>query len=101
VTINGLMLTGISAGNYTLVQPQNLTANIVSPMLQTTGDSHGLVVSWPANASAYVLEETQSLTPPVLWTPVTNSITVNGPNNSVIIDTSSGTKFFQLVATPQ
>ncbi|HEY3854104.1 MAG TPA: MBG domain-containing protein [Verrucomicrobiae bacterium] len=101
VTVTGLTPAGVSSANYTLAQPESLAANIVSPILQMTGNSKNFVISWPANASAYVLEETQSLTPPVKWTPVTNGIASDGSNNSVGIDTSSGAKFFELVATPQ
>ncbi len=101
VTVTGLTITGASAGNYTLAQPESLVASIVSPMLQMAGNSKSFIISWPANASAYTLEETQSLMPPVIWTPVTNGIVVNGSNNSVDIDTSNGGKFFKLVATPQ
>ena len=101
ITVTGLTLDGISAGNYSLSQPENLTANIVSPMLQMAGGPRNLVVSWPVSASAYVLEEAQSLTPPATWTLVTNAVTINGTNNSAAIDTSNGAKFFKLVAAPQ
>jgi hypothetical protein len=31
---------------------------------------------------------------------VTNSITVNGTNNTVVINASSGVKYFELIGTP-
>jgi hypothetical protein len=101
VTVSGLTLSGPSAANYALTQPLALTANITAPGVQIFADSPNIVISWPTNATIFVLNQTASLTPPVTWSPVTNRITVNGTDNTVTIDTStSEDQYFELVGAP-
>jgi trimeric autotransporter adhesin len=103
VTVSGLTLSGPGAANYTLAQPTGLTANITSatpPSLQILASKPNIVISWTTNATAYVLNKTASLARPVTWTPATNSITVNGTNNTVTVNASSGVQFFELIETP-
>jgi uncharacterized protein YaaW (UPF0174 family) len=50
------------------------------------------------NASGFVLNQTSSLTPPVIWTPVTSGITVSGTNYTITINTGSGAQFYALIA---
>jgi uncharacterized delta-60 repeat protein/uncharacterized repeat protein (TIGR01451 family) len=61
-----------------------------------------LTFSWPAQAAGYVLQSTTSLTPPVVWTPVTNPApqVING-QNTVTITPGSGLLFFRLSAQVQ
>jgi hypothetical protein len=105
VTVSGLTLSGVSAGNYALTQPEDLVANITSPSIpsprvQIFASLPNIVISWTTIATDYVLNHTASLTPPVTWSPVTNSITVNGTNNTVIINASSGIQYFELIEAP-
>jgi phosphotransferase system HPr-like phosphotransfer protein len=100
VIVSGLSLTGTATNNYTLAQPASLVANITSPSVQILASMPNIVVSWTTNATEYVLMQTGNLTPPVTWSPVTNGITVNGPNNTVLIDASSGIQYFELIAAP-
>jgi hypothetical protein len=98
VTVSGLTLSGVSAGNYTLAQPVGLVANIyISPSLQIHASKPNIVISWTTNATDYVLRQTASLASPVRWSSVTNSITVNGTSNTVVINASGGVKFFELI----
>ena len=101
VTISGLTLSGASAANFALAQPTSLTANIIAPGVQIFASFSTIFVSWPTNATVFVLNQTANLTPPVIWSPVTNGITVNGSNNMVNInvDASRG-QFFNLISTP-
>jgi hypothetical protein len=100
VTVTGLTLVGISATNYALTQPADLTANIIAPSLQFVTNSPNLVISWPTNATGFTLEETASLAPPVTWTPVTNDITVDGLNYTFSTNAGFGNQFFNLVQAP-
>ena len=100
VTVSGLSLSGAAAGNYSLTQPAGLAANISSPSLQIFASKPNIVLSWPASATDYVLKQTASLALPVTWSPVTNSITIVGTNNTVSINAASGVRFFELIAAP-
>ncbi len=101
VTVSGLTLSGPSAANYALTQPLALTANITAPEVQILADLPNIAISWPTNATIFVLNQTASLTPPVTWSPVTNSITVNGTDNTFTIDTSTiEVQYFELVGAP-
>jgi hypothetical protein len=68
--------------------------------VQILASMPNIVITWPANATDYVLNRTASLASPVTWLPVTNGITLNGINNTVIINASSGVQYFELLATP-
>jgi uncharacterized repeat protein (TIGR01451 family) len=61
-----------------------------------------LTFSWPAQAAGYVLQSTTSLTPPVVWTPVTSPApqVING-QNTVTITPGSGLLFYRLSAQVQ
>jgi len=100
VSVSGLTLSGSNAGNYILTQPQALVAAIMSPTVQIAAAPPSIVITWTTNATAFVLEQTASLVPPVKWSPVTNATTVNGPKNSVVIAAASKFQYFQLIAAP-
>jgi hypothetical protein len=88
---------GSGLGNYTISYGNgNLT--VVAPSLSFALNLPNMVLSWPTNASAFVLNRTASLTPPVAWTPVTSGITVNGTNYTITINARSGNQFYQLIA---
>ncbi len=65
--------------NYA-VTTNNATLTVSSPPeLSITSGGGGLItLSWPASYGSFVLEFTESLTPPIDWQPVTNGITENG-----------------------
>jgi len=49
------------------------TASFVPPSVTLNASGGQLTLSWPAWASPLVLHQTTNLTPPVAWTPVTNT----------------------------
>ena len=100
VTVSGLTLNGPSASDYTLAQPSNLFANITVPSAQVVSDPPNIVIFWTTNASVFVLNQTDSLNPPVAWSPVTNAIAISGTNNTVVVNASSGPQYFTLIAPP-
>jgi uncharacterized repeat protein (TIGR01451 family)/uncharacterized delta-60 repeat protein len=60
-----------------------------------------VTLTWPVDAGNYILQSTTDLTPPAVWTPVTNSPpTVVGGQNTITIPIGSGSEFFRLRATP-
>jgi subtilase family serine protease len=100
VTVSGLALSGLGASNYVLAQPSGLTANIIAPSVQITGSSPNILISWPANAVNYVLQQTASLVPPIVWMPVTNGITTNGATMSFVITPSGTSGYYELIFAP-
>ena len=81
-TLGGPQAAGIPRGQPASFQPKLSTATGVS--------GNSLTISWDAAATGYSLEATGSLTNPS-WSPVQG---VN--NNSVVVDASTGTRFFRL-----
>jgi hypothetical protein len=60
-----------------------------------------IVISWPTNAAVFVLQQTTNLSQAATWSPVTNSITVNGTNNTITLATGTGiAQYFELIAAP-
>jgi len=56
-----------------------------------------VVLSWPTNAGAFVLNGTPTLTSPAPWAPVPGNITIDGTNFTITIDASSH-QFYKLIA---
>jgi hypothetical protein len=54
-------------------------------------------ICWPTNAPGFVLQQTPALTPPVVWTPVTNAVVVSGSQYVVTLATTHGNCFYRLV----
>jgi endonuclease YncB( thermonuclease family) len=101
VTVTGMTLTGTGSADYTLTQPANLTASVDAPELRIFANLPNIVISWTTNATVFALNQTASLAPPVTWLPVTNSIAVNGTNNTVTINVGpGGDYYFELIAAP-
>ncbi|HEX3719358.1 MAG TPA: YDG domain-containing protein, partial [Verrucomicrobiae bacterium] len=101
VTVSGLTLSGSSASDYSLTEPTGLAADITAPEAQISPSLANIIVSWPTNATVFILNQTASLVPPISWSPVTNSVTVNGANNTVTISSESAkNQYFELIAAP-
>ncbi len=58
------------------------------------GDS--LILSWPSSSPGFILETTDSLSPPTAWLKATDVPSVSGDQNSVTIKTSSHSRFYRL-----
>jgi hypothetical protein len=69
---------------------QALTASYLS------GAAGGIVISWPANASAFTLQTATNLTPPIGWTAVTTVPTTNGASYHVTNRVSGSARFYRL-----
>ncbi len=68
---------------------QLLLSGASAPSLTISSSGKNATISWPASATGYVLEGSPGLVPAV-WTVVPSS------QNSVTVDTSSGTRFYRL-----
>ncbi len=66
------------------------------PVLGMSATASALTLTWPNWASDWSLFGTTNLTPPVLWLPVTSSISSNASGFSATLPIDSGTKFFRL-----
>jgi hypothetical protein len=84
----------------TTYNPDNVTIQVLSSAvaLSLAASPPNIVLSWPTNDSAFVLNWTASLAPPIAWTPLTSGITVSGTNNTFTTNTSSANQFFILIA---
>lgn len=69
----------------------------VRPALKIVRSAPDVIISWPTNATGFVLQETATLlTNNTVWADVTNSVVVSGTNNTVTLNASSGNDFFRL-----
>lgn len=68
------------------------------PKLAVIPASPNLLLSWPASASALVVNSTTNLAPPVVWLPVTNSPINQGGTWSVSLPVTGALRFFRLSA---
>jgi len=72
---------------------------VAFPEFTVSRSGNNLVISWPASATDYTLESAASLTPPVVWTPVTTppALTV-GDQKVITLPMGGGDEFFRLRA---
>jgi len=72
----------------TVVQPLPLTVSRVGS---------DVAVSWPSSGSNYALESTTNLTPPVVWSPVTDVVPSKvGGQTTILVPIGPGERFFRL-----
>jgi hypothetical protein len=97
----------VPAGNYTLTaratddsgaRTVSTAAHItvIPPNLQAASSGGQIVISWPTASGSYTLEMTDSLSPPVSWSPAPESQVPNGQQTTVTITSGSGNKFYRL-----
>ena len=55
-----------------------------------------VTLGWPASATGFVIQSATNLTPPIVWAPVTNQTQQVGGELTVIVDTSTGQRYFRL-----
>ena len=84
-----------SFGSGTLAVIYNL-----SPPMQAAVSGSGLVLSWPAAASRFVLQSADTLSPPILWTNAVTHVTTNSGMLTVTLPATNEQKFFRLVKQP-
>jgi len=68
--------------------------------LTVSRSGNNFIISWPADATGFVLESTPNLRPPIAWTVVTNPPAVqSGGQMTVTVGTTNVSRFFRLHGT--
>lgn len=66
------------------------------PVLSTSVTNNQLVIQWPASAPRYALESTETLNPPIVWTPVGLSPTLSQGAYVVSLGITNAEMIFRL-----
>jgi hypothetical protein len=83
--------------------PANVTLTVISssPTLGFSRSGTNLTVNWPSTTDAsFILQSTTSLSPPITWANVTNTVTTSGGQNTVNFPIV-GTHLFLRMTSPQ
>ncbi len=67
-----------------------------APDLKASYSAGQITVSWATAAGSYTLEITDSLSPPITWTPAPETPVVNGQQTTVTISAGPGNKYYRL-----
>jgi hypothetical protein len=101
--MRNLWNTGLSLlllGSLASVSAVDLQANTgSSPALKLTiaaSPPAGVRLTWPQTSLERVLEQTESLAPPISWKPVEQSVTVSSNLNTVTLTNDAVTRFYRL-----
>jgi len=99
-TPNGLAVSVAPSASGSQADAAGVLAKgiLTAPALNVVASRPNMILSWPTNASGFVLNQTFSLIAPITWTPVTNGIGVSGTNYTITISTQSGNRFYALIA---
>jgi hypothetical protein len=74
-----------------------LVTDITSPTIQAATTNGTLTLTWPlATGGGFTLQSATNLTPPVVWTKVTNLTTINATNASLSMPATNAPSFFRL-----
>jgi len=101
----GTLTNTVSVGSSATVDPLKGNNSVAVktvvefPQFSFVRAGNNLVISWPAGASSYILQQTTNLTPPVIWTAVTNPPPVTvGDQKVMTLPIGNGSEFFRLQA---
>lgn len=95
-TICGSVVTDLAKGNNFA----SVKSVVDYPPLSFGRSGNSLVISWPVEATGYVLDRTTNLAPPIVWLPVTNPPPVTVGGFKYVTNTiGAGSEFFRLRAT--
>jgi len=84
--------TDFNSGDNSVVM---VTTVVSQPSLSVLRQGNELLLSWPSAASGFVIEATDTLSPPN-WSAVTNSQTQNGGQVTITINPNGSSKFYRL-----
>jgi hypothetical protein len=89
-----------SGGNFTLESGFWSVAVAVqtagAPTLILTRSGNDVILSWPADAAGFLLEETATVNAPASWTGVAQGIVVSNGQNVVTLQAAAGYRFYRL-----
>jgi hypothetical protein len=69
---------------------------VTAPSLSASYSAGQIVISWATAAGSYTLDMTDSLTPPVTWSPAPETPVINPQQTTVTITAGTGNKFYRL-----
>lgn len=72
------------------------TGVIAPPRLRYAVSTNGLILSWPASATGFLLESTGSLLPEAVWTSQTNGVMILGEEFIFTKTLTNGAAFYRL-----
>ena len=84
------MLPGVSAS-----ATATLTVTSAPPVLTIHHTGNTIQISWPVSATGFVLQSTESLSPPA-WAQPVESVSIQGDQNTVTITNPEKTRFYRL-----
>jgi hypothetical protein len=90
----------VSAPSLSIVQSGSQTiliTNSVTHVVTTNTVPLNLTLTWPTNAAGFVLQSATNLTPPTVWSAVTNTVSTNGAVFSVTIVPGGLISFYRLL----
>ncbi len=100
--------TNVQAGNYTISARTTATSGATAnskiinilvtqvPRLSFTQSSTNFTIFWTTSSVGFSLEFATNLNSPILWTPVTDGVSIIGTNNSSAVDAPFGSRYFRL-----
>jgi hypothetical protein len=76
--------------------PDLLGSEVQQVSLTTARSGNGFTLSWPASATGFVLESSSALGPQAAWASATEQVTVQGTDNTAVIQPGAASKFYRL-----
>jgi len=64
--------------------------------LAVSNPSGTVAITWPLYPNGFTLESTPSLSPPIVWMPVTNGVVISNNSYQVAVNTPGGMSYFRL-----
>lgn len=95
---NGIYIVTLAVSDSLSSVTNTLLVSVGPPPLGLSVGNGSIQLSWPAWTTnySYQLYSTTNLLPPVVWTPVTNSVVNTGDNLTMTLPLDPGNRFFQL-----
>lgn len=94
-----LRITNLTKTGYTFDQGRSILSNSISilPKLNLSRVAHTMVLSWPTNAEAFVLQSAPAMSTAVVWSNATQTRQVSGTNFTVTVSVTGVGQIFRLV----
>jgi hypothetical protein len=108
-TSSDLILSAVGAGdvaNYSVlisnssgsVTSSVVTLTVIPPPSITIARSAGsIMLSWPQTSTGFTAQQTPNLSPPVTWSPVTNTPVLGGGKYTITIVPGNARTFYRLI----
>ena len=91
-----VVCTATDASGNSAVCTFNVTVQDTPAALSIALSGANVIISWPTPCAPGVLEETGSLNPPILWSPVGAPVVIVGPLSQVTLPATGQHRYFRL-----